>query len=104
MHKPRGGIALKPWGAASTASAVPYVRRDFHAVGILCSLSAEYDPFRVGAALRLLRKLGQAAPVHILLRWDNAHTKTGALYTPVPETETTPLAETPSRNHQSEIK
>lgn len=46
----------------------------------------------------LMRKLESDAPVHILLRWDNAHTKSGALYTPVTETETTPLAEPASGN------
>jgi len=71
---------LKPWVSCTDRFYNPFVSGDFHAVGILCSLSAENDPFRVGGCTAFyMRKLDQAAPVHIFLRWDNAHTKNGGI-------------------------
>jgi GTP-binding protein len=46
----------------------------------------------LGNVLRSNAQFNSFVPVYFILRWDNAHTKSAALYTGATETETTPLA------------
>jgi len=46
----------------------------------------------LGNVLRSNAQFNSFVPVYVILRWDNAHTKSAALYTGATETETTPLA------------